>query len=294
RSTSRSAHRMARRRRGTPRLSVSGYADARDCRPFSLRHAGGCPPAPRPISNGHGPQAMTGAASAALAAASRERDRNHAGVRAWLYGVAFLIICMVVVGGATRLTNSGLSITEWQPIHGVIPPMNGAEWQDEFGKYRQIPEYKLLNPDMTLAEFKGIFWWEWAHRLLGRVIGIVFLLPLVFFAATGRIERPLIPKLAGLFVLGGLQGVVGWWMVASGLIERTDVSQYRLAVHLTLACALLAAILWVARGLGSAVVPAARGLRTTAGALVVLVLGQIFLGAIVAGLNAGLVSNTWP
>ncbi len=234
-------------------------------------------------------------ADRAIISVEGDRARARRGpVQVWLYCVAFLIVCMVIVGGATRLTNSGLSITEWQPVHGVIPPLNAAEWQDEFAKYQQIPEFRVLNPTMTLDEFKGIFWWEWAHRLLGRVIGVVFLLPLIFFAATRRIERSLVPRLAVLFVLGGLQGAIGWWMVASGLSVRTDVSQYRLAIHLTFACVLLAAILWVARGLGATGAAAPAALRRTAVTIVGLVFVQIFLGGIVAGLNAGLVSNTWP
>src|SRR6185369_7643656 len=144
--------------------------------------------------------------------AARDRvPQNRLAVRWWLYVVVFVMFALFLVGGATRLTHAGLSITEWQPIHGVIPPLNEAEWQEEFSKYQQIPEYQILNQGMTLAAFKGIFWWEWAHRLLGRVIGVVFLLPLVFFAATGRIERALVPKLAGLFVLCVIQGAIGWW-----------------------------------------------------------------------------------
>jgi cytochrome c oxidase assembly protein subunit 15 len=137
--------------------------------------------------------------------------------------VALMIVAMVVVGGATRLTESGLSITEWQPIHGVIPPASDAEWQEEFNKYKEIPQYEILNTGMTLAAFRLIYWWEWIHRLLGRAIGAVFLLPLVFLWATGRIERRLKGPLVLLFLLGGLQGGVGWWMVASGLTERTVV-----------------------------------------------------------------------
>ena len=215
-------------------------------------------------------------------------------VRVWLYVVALLIVAMVFVGGATRLTGSGLSITEWQPIHGVIPPLGDADWQQEFAKYREIPEYTIVNRGMTLGEFKAIFWWEWAHRLLGRAIGAVFLLPLVFFAATGRIGRSLAPKLVAIFLLGGIQGAVGWWMVASGLSERTDVSQYRLAVHLTLACAILAYVLWVARGLGDRFLRVPASARSLAAVIVAIVFLQIFLGAIVAGLDAGLVSSTWP
>jgi heme a synthase len=223
------------------------------------------------------------------------RLRSTGAVRAWLYVVAVMIVAMVVVGGATRLTESGLSITEWQPIHGVVPPFSQAAWEEEFAKYREIPQYELINKGMTLAEFKTIYWWEWAHRLLGRLIGVVFFLPLVFFWATGRIERGLRAPLAALFVLGGLQGGVGWWMVTSGLAERTDVSQYRLAIHLTFACAILAYTVWLARGLSPLPGTAARvGLRIGAAVILVLVFLQIFLGGLVAGLNAGLTYNTWP
>jgi cytochrome c oxidase assembly protein subunit 15 len=193
------------------------------------------------------------------------------------------------------LTESGLSITEWQPIHGAIPPLNAAEWEEEFAKYRQIPQYEIINKGMTLAEFKTIFWWEWAHRLLGRLIGVAFFVPLVFFWATGRISRELRAPLVALFVLGGMQGAVGWWMVASGLTERTDVSQYRLAIHLTFACALLAYVVWVARGLSPRpAVGAGRAMRRVASLIIALVLLQIFLGGLVAGLNAGMTFNTWP
>lgn len=242
-------------------------------------------------------------ASSAPGALPREGDVRHApgrglaAVRIWLLVVAAMIIAMVVVGGATRLTESGLSITEWKPIHGTIPPLTDAEWQEEFLKYQQIPQFKLMNPDMDLSGFKFIFWWEWSHRLLGRVIGLVFAVPLVFFWWRGYLPRRLRWPLAGLFALGGLQGVVGWWMVASGLVERTEVSQYRLAIHLTLACLLLAAVVWVAEGLApprrrSAALPS----RVPAMALVIVaaVLVQIFLGGLVAGLRAGWTFNTWP
>jgi len=227
-----------------------------------------------------------------------ERDRalhDRALVRGWLYVVLFVLFALVLVGGATRLTDSGLSITEWKPIHGVIPPLNEAEWQEEFQKYQQIPEYSQINADMDLAGFKRIFWWEWAHRVLARGVGIIFAVPLLFFWATGRIERGLLTKLGGLLVLGGLQGALGWWMVASGLTERTDVSQYRLAAHLTLAALIFAAIMVVARGLAPHTDgPGDRGTQRFAGILVVLVLVQIYLGGLVAGLDAGLSYNTWP
>jgi cytochrome c oxidase assembly protein subunit 15 len=224
------------------------------------------------------------------------RTRSLGPVRVWLYAIALLILAMILVGGATRLTDSGLSITEWKPIHGTIPPLNAEEWQEEFEKYRQIPEYELVNKGMTLEAFKRIFWWEWTHRFLGRFIGVAFLVPLVWFWATGRVGRALAPQLAGIFVLGGLQGAIGWWMVASGLAERTDVSQYRLAVHLTLAFAIYALVIWVARGLvpRAPTLPAeARG-RMLAAVLLGLLFVQVFLGGLVAGLDAGLVANTWP
>ncbi len=228
--------------------------------------------------------------------ATRERllaDRRS--IRFWLYAILLLLVAIVMVGGATRLTDSGLSITEWKPIHGVIPPLSEAEWLEEFEKYKQIPEYQYVNKGMTLDEFKRIFWWEWAHRMLARLVGVVFALPFAFFLWTGRIERGLTPKLFLLFVLGGLQGAVGWWMVASGLTERVDVSQYRLATHLTLACAIFAAIMVVARGLAPHSEPAAdRGSQRFAGWLVVAVLVQIYLGGLVAGIDGGFAFNTWP
>ncbi|MDF2996874.1 MAG: cytochrome oxidase assembly [Xanthobacteraceae bacterium] len=217
-------------------------------------------------------------------------------VRIWLYAVAALIVLMVVVGGATRLTESGLSIVEWKPVTGVLPPLSEAAWQAEFQKYQQIPQYQLVNKGMSLAEFRTIFWWEWAHRLLGRLIGFVFLLPFLFFLWRGLIDRALGWRLGGLFVLGGLQGAVGWWMVSSGLATRVDVSQYRLAIHLTLACTILFATIAVADGLRPGAGPeAASGrVRGLARLLPILVLVQIFLGGLVAGLDAGLTFTTWP
>lgn len=227
-----------------------------------------------------------------------ERDRtlgNRVRVRRWLWVVAALLFALVLVGGATRLTDSGLSITEWRPIHGVIPPLGEAEWQEEFAKYREIPEYQQINAGMTLDEFKTIFWWEWAHRALARGIGLAFALPLAFFWITGRIERAILPKLLGLLALGGLQGFIGWWMVASGLVERVDVSQYRLALHLTLAATILAATVIVARGLSPHTqAPADRGTQSFALWLVLACLAQIYLGGLVAGLDAGWAYNTWP
>lgn len=229
-------------------------------------------------------------------AAVQSVHRNRAAQRTWLAVVLLAIFALVLVGGATRLTDSGLSITEWKPIHGVIPPLSEAEWQEELQLYRQIPEYQLINKGMSLEEFKTIYWWEWAHRVLARGVGILFGVPLLFFLATGRIEKRLRWPLFWLLVLGGLQGAVGWWMVASGLVDRVDVSQYRLATHLTLACLIFAAIVWVMRGLAphSADPIPSDGLRRGAGALTGLVLVQIYLGGLVAGLDAGLASNTWP
>lgn len=231
---------------------------------------------------------------APLRALDREK-RNRRVVRWWLYVVLLALFALFVVGGATRLTGSGLSITEWKPIHGVVPPLNEAEWIEEFEKYRQIPQYEQINRGMSLDEFKVIFWWEWAHRLLARGVGVLVALPLAFFGVTGRLERHLKPKLLGLLALGGLQGAIGWWMVASGLSERVSVSQYRLATHLMLACLIFVATMVIARGLAPhSQGPAQRSNQRLAGWLVVLVLLQIYLGALVAGLHAGLTFNTWP
>lgn len=221
--------------------------------------------------------------------------RGAAAVRIWLYVVAAFIVLMVVVGGATRLTESGLSITEWKPVTGSLPPLSQADWQAEFDKYKTIPQYEILNKGMGLEAFKRIYWWEWGHRLLGRLIGVVFLLPFLYFVARGIIRGSLLAKCLGLFVLGGLQGAIGWWMVASGLTERVSVSQYRLAVHLTMACIILCAIVAVARSLTPrARLAASAGFRGTAHLILSLVVLQIFSGGLVAGLDAGMTFNTWP
>lgn len=220
-------------------------------------------------------------------------------VQAWLWAVVALVFAMVVVGGATRLTESGLSITEWQPILGAIPPLNEADWLAAFEKYKQIPQYALVNKGMALADFKFIYWWEWSHRLLGRLIGFAFALPFLAFWALGRLRPGLAPKLIGVLALGGLQGAIGWYMVKSGLADRVSVSQYRLALHLATAFAIIGILVWLAceegearhRVTGKAATPAA---RTLAGILVGLVGLQVILGAFVAGLRAGLVYNTWP
>lgn len=238
---------------------------------------------------------MATTAQMEIAASRRRTAGSRRAVRIWLYIVLFVLFALFLVGGATRLTDSGLSITEWKPIHGVIPPLTEAQWQEELEKYRQIPEYQKINKGMSLDEFKSIFWWEWAHRLLARGVGVVMALPLAFFWLTGRLESHLKPKLLGLLALGGFQGFIGWWMVSSGLSERVDVSQYRLATHLTLACIIFTAVMWVARGLAShSQGPAGQGTRRFAGVMALLVLFQIYLGALVAGLDAGMAYNTWP
>ena len=215
----------------------------------------------------------------------------------WLLGIALLVAAMVTLGGLTRLTGSGLSITEWKPISGVIPPMTEQAWQAEFANYQKIPQYWRENRGMTLDQFKGIFWWEWAHRLLGRLVGVAFLLPFLVFAAIGAIPRREWPRMVLLFALGGLQGVVGWWMVTSGLETRVSVSQYRLAIHLGVAVILLGALLWTAFEYLHKSDPHPqnrRGSSVFAFALVGLVYVQMLLGAIVAGLHAGLIYDTWP
>jgi cytochrome c oxidase assembly protein subunit 15 len=216
-------------------------------------------------------------------------------VRLWLLAVAALIFVTVVVGGATRLTESGLSIVEWKPVTGVMPPIDQQAWQAEFDKYKAIPQYRERNAGMSLHEFKVIYWWEWTHRALARLVGAAFLLPLLWFLCRGELEPGLRVRLWTIFGLGAVLGAVGWWMVASGLADRVSVSQYRLAFHLTLACAIFAAILWTAQGLvPRAPLTAPARLRVGAIALLVLVLVQIYLGALVSGLRAGLIYNTWP
>jgi cytochrome c oxidase assembly protein subunit 15 len=216
-------------------------------------------------------------------------------VRLWLFLCAALIFAMVVIGGITRLTESGLSITEWRPITGTIPPLSRAEWDAEFAKYQRIPEFREKNASMTLDEFKVIFWWEYAHRLWGRLIGVAFALPLAWFALTGRVRGRLLGRLTVLLALGGLQGAIGWWMVASGLVERTDVSPYRLAVHLSLALVIFALILRLALELGDGDPPPRPGPYRPAGRAVLAALGlTIVAGAFVAGNDAGFVYNSFP
>jgi heme a synthase len=272
---------------------------------------------------------------ASLSAASPRAVFGPKAVGIWLLVVAALIAGMVTVGGLTRLTGSGLSITEWHPVTGVVPPLSEQAWSDEFAKYRQIPQYRLEHPDMHLADFKEIYWWEWSHRLLGRLLGAAFLLPALFFIAMGAIPRADYLRMLGLFALGGLQGFVGWWMVESGLETRVSVSQYRLAIHLGVAIILFGAILWAAldyfarfslpplwgkvardanrvtEGGNAASVPPSASRASTLStfphkgrrrgslafwslAFVALVYVQMLLGALVAGLHAGLIYNTWP
>ncbi|MFA5900312.1 MAG: COX15/CtaA family protein [Hyphomicrobium sp.] len=220
-------------------------------------------------------------------------------VSLWLAFVAVLVFAMVVVGGATRLTDSGLSITEWQPLLGAIPPLGDSDWHAAFDKYKAIPEYSIVNAGMSLEAFKAIYWWEWSHRFLGRFVGVAFALPFFFFWFTGRVRGLFALKCLGVFALGGLQGAIGWYMVKSGLVDRIDVSQYRLALHLLTAFSILSLLVWLALEAGPDT--GRVRLRTvtlwqlrTATALFVLVFVQSGLGALVAGLKAGLTYNTWP
>lgn len=227
-------------------------------------------------------------------------------IAAWLWGVALLIVLMVAVGGITRLTESGLSITEWKPVSGALPPLTEQAWESEFAKYRQTPEYQQINRGMSMDDFQFIYFWEWFHRLLGRLIGLAFALPLAWFALKRQIPAGYGLRLTALLALGGLQGFIGWWMVTSGLAERTDVSHFRLAVHLNLALAILAAVVWTAldmRALDRGNILTDHGTRDRtrpsrltpiawwAGSILLV---QLVFGAFVAGLNAGLVTNEWP
>jgi cytochrome c oxidase assembly protein subunit 15 len=230
-----------------------------------------------------------------MTAISAQEAPQHGAVRWWLLSVAALIAMMVLVGGATRLTESGLSIVEWKPVTGALPPLTETQWTQAFEGYKQIPQYRELNTGMSLAEFKTIFWWEWSHRLLGRVIGAAYLLPFLYFLWRGALSSELKRRLWLIFGLGALQGAVGWWMVASGLSERVEVSQYRLATHLVLALLIFAAIVWTLRRLTDRPQAAAPPrLKITAMALVALTFVQLYFGALVAGLRAGRVYNTWP
>jgi cytochrome c oxidase assembly protein subunit 15 len=223
-------------------------------------------------------------------AIANEGDRLKP-VRIWLYVMAFLVLCMVVVGGATRLTESGLSITEWAPVSGTIPPLSDADWAREFEAYKQIPQ-GVQNGWMGIEDFKSIFWWEWSHRFLGRFLGLAFAVPFLVFLFQRRFSWKLAGPLAGLFVLGGLQGAIGWWMVSSGLSQLTSVSQYRLATHLFAASLLFLALIWVARRLEPA--KTVSPTEWPVWLLLILLELQIVAGAFVAGLDAGMGYNTWP
>ncbi|WP_248304955.1 COX15/CtaA family protein [Devosia sp. FKR38] len=238
---------------------------------------------------------MTTVHNAALSQTQYASDRLRP-VRIWLYAMAAFVLVMVVVGGITRLTESGLSITSWKPISGIIPPLNDADWAAEFDAYKQIPQYQVNNSWMSVDDFKVIFFWEYIHRLLGRLLGVVFIVPFLVFLAQKRFTPRLAMPLFGLFLLGGFQGLLGWWMVSSGLSELTSVSQYRLAAHLTAASLLFIALVYVPRSLepGRVSDPAAGNNIGWAGLLLALIVLQIAAGAFVAGLDAGMGYNTWP
>ena len=219
----------------------------------------------------------------------------------WLFFVAALVVAMVVIGGITRLTESGLSITQWKPISGIVPPLSAAQWQAEFDNYKKIPEYQQLNRGMTMAGFQAIFFWEYIHRLLGRVVGAAYLLPLLVFWATRRVPRGYVPRLFALVALVCFQGAIGWWMVASGLVARTDVSHVRLAVHLVTALTLLAGTVWtaldlreLAQGRGESRLARPARLHAFAAATLLLLFAQIMFGAFTAGLDAGYAFSSWP
>lgn len=275
------ADKMPRIARCKARKTLTGLAGASECN--------------------YSPAAMKNVAfhSAKCATSAKVRRQRRSGnvVRLWLFGLAVLIVMMVVVGGATRLTESGLSITEWRPVTGVIPPLSEDAWNAAFAKYRQIPQYRIINKRMDLEAFKNIYWWEWAHRFLGRVMAIAFFGPFMFFWWTNRLGRGLVLRLTAIFLLGAAQGGLGWFMVMSGLVNRTSVSQYRLAAHLALAVALFGLIWWTALGTGRRAEktdPVMSSSAWHALALTGLIFMQIVSGAFVAGLDAGMGYNTWP
>jgi len=225
--------------------------------------------------------------------------RNKRQIAGWLFLMCAMIFCMVIVGGVTRLTESGLSMVHWKPLSGVIPPLNETAWLKEFAAYKQYPEYQKINKGMSLADFKEIFFWEYSHRFLGRLIGLAFFIPFAFFLVKGRVSAGLKPKLWLMFFLGGLQGGLGWWMVKSGLVDHPDVSHYRLTAHLGLAVLIFLYIFWIATGLVMNKSPGNMGgsYEKSARAVVFLVwmiFFQILLGGLVAGLNAGMIYNSWP
>lgn len=221
-------------------------------------------------------------------------------VRRWLYLCCAMIFAMVMLGGITRLTGSGLSIVEWKAVAGILPPLGHGDWQELFAKYQGSPEFRKINPDIDLAGFQSIFWWEYLHRVWGRLIGAVVLLPLIWFWFRGRIDRPTALRIGAAFALGGVQGALGWYMVKSGLVDDPYVSPYRLAAHLLLAVLIYGYLLWAAFALGQPKKPRPAGtdsaaiLARSASAFVVLVLVTMISGAFVAGLHAGLAYNTFP
>jgi cytochrome c oxidase assembly protein subunit 15 len=227
---------------------------------------------------------------------SHEFDRRQ--IAAWLLACCVLVFAMVVVGGVTRLTHSGLSIVEWEPLVGTIPPLSHSAWEDVFEEYKATPEYHKVNKEMSLDEFKGIFWWEYFHRLLGRAIGVVFLLPFLWFLIREKIGGPLGWKLAGIFLLGGLQGAMGWYMVKSGLVDDPRVSQYRLTAHLGIAFLIVGAMLWCALDVlhptRADLPPVRRRLSRYAIALTALIFLMVLSGGFVAGIRAGFAYNTFP
>ena len=228
-------------------------------------------------------------------AQARAPSDSAAPVRFWLFAVAALIFVMVLVGGATRLTESGLSITQWKPVTGVIPPLSDQDWLEEFTRYKQIPQFAALNPDMTLDGFKSIFYWEWSHRLLARLIGAAFILPALWFWFRGRLKGPLGFQVLAATGLLALEPIVGWWMVSSGLADRIEVAQDRLALHLLIAAATFGALIYAAVGLAAR--PGEKtsaGFVAASGGLVALIFCQLGLGALTAGLRAGYIDNTWP
>jgi len=241
--------------------------------------------------------------SPATAADSRSREtatraeRARPAVIAWLFANAAMVAAMIVIGGITRLTESGLSMVEWRPLIGWIPPLSEAEWTRVFELYQQSPEFRHVNSWMDLEAFKTIFFWEYLHRVWGRLIGIVFAVPFLFFLLTGRIERALAPRLATLFLLGGLQGAIGWWMVTSGLADEPRVSPYRLTVHLSMAFLILGLLLWTAlslRATGRSAPGGSKGARIGAGHVLAFVAITVLAGAFVAGTDAGYAYNTFP
>jgi heme a synthase len=222
-------------------------------------------------------------------------SKSQTSVALWLFTCGGMVVVMMLIGAATRLTESGLSMVEWRPLIGGIPPLSETEWGRVFDLYRQTSEYRIQHAGMDLAEFKKIFWWEYIHRLWGRLIGIVFAVPFLWFLFKRAIERPLIPHLVILFFLGGLQGLIGWWMVKSGFVNRTDVSQYRLVVHLAMAMGILGYLLWVGFGLVlSSNLTAQRTEKSPFWVIFGVFSLTVLSGGFVAGLNAGYIYNSWP